>query len=160
MELKQQLKMKTNTTLFLVLLFISLQSCSLINNWQIMKSPWRDTSIYLTKSFVSNHIEIQTKVDKFVPSQNWYYGSITLKNNSKDTLRFNFNQRLVCDGDTLRCSYNYLPISYATTAFQVVPNACKSWNVVWSTQKKYRKNVRLELVLDSMVTMWEINKKW
>lgn len=140
---------------FIALLFLSLQSCSLFNNWFITKSPWFDSNIQLTKSFIASEIELQTKVEKYVPSRNWYYGSITLKNNSKDTLRFNFNQRLVCDGDTLRCSYNYLPVSYAYTAFQVVPNACKSWNVVWSTQKKYRKNMRLELVLDSLATSWK-----
>ena len=127
---------------------ILLPSCGLIIDFGISTSPWRDIQVNLSKSLNTKQIEIQTKIEKYVPSRDWFYGSITMKNNTKDTLQFNFNQRVVYEGDTLQSTYNFRPISYVHEAFQVLPNSSESWNVVWSTQKMYTKNVRLELVLD------------
>ncbi len=142
--------------LFFSLIF--LPSCGLIIDFGISTSPWRDIQINLSKSLITEHIEIQTKIEKYVPSRDWFYGSITMKNNTSETLKFNFNQRLVYGFDTLMCTYNFRPISYAHEAFQVLPNSSKSWNVVWSTKNMYTKNVRLELVLDGLMTRLNVLK--
>jgi hypothetical protein len=139
------------TEFFLSLILFILPSCGLLIDFGDSKSPWRDIQINLSKSVVSEHIEIQTKIEKYVPSRNWFYGSITMKNNTIDTLQFNFNQRIVYEGDTLQSTYNFRPISYAHEAFQVLPNSIKSWNVVWLSKKKYTENLTLEFVLDSLV---------
>ena len=134
---------------------ILLPSCGLLIDFGISKNPWRDIQVNLSKSRITEQIEIQTKIEKYVPSRDWFYGSITMKNNTKDTLQFNFNQRLICDGDTLQSSYNFRPISYAHEAFQVLPNSIKSWNVVWLSKKKYTENLTLEFVLDGELTQWK-----
>ncbi len=144
-----------------IVLFLSLvilTSCGLHIDFGDSKNPWKDIPINLSKSVVTEQIEIQTKIEKYVPSRDWFYGSVTMKNTTKDTLQFNFNQRLICDGDTLQSSYNFRPISYVREAFQVLPNSSISWNVVWSTKKKYTKNVKLELILDNTLNRWKIVK--
>ena len=97
----------------------------------------------------TNKIEIKTSVDNYKIGKSKFYGSITTKNNTNDTLIFNFNQAIIISGDTIRADYNIKPVSYAMQAFYIYPNSSTTWNVVWNYKQITDDYSELVIVADT-----------
>ena len=69
-------------------------------------------SCYLTNNFLtdktinqklvteSDEVKVTTFVEKYSTSKEWYYGKIEIENKTTRNFKFNFDQKLVLEGDT------------------------------------------------------------
>jgi hypothetical protein len=126
-------------------------------------------SCYLTNNFLtdkkinqklvteSDEVKVTTFVEKYSTSKEWYYGKIEIENKTTRNFKFNFNQKLVLEGDTLIADWNIYPISYAHQAFELVSKTTKNWTVVWRMEKdKFNKKAIIKIIPD--LTMIEFNQ--
>jgi hypothetical protein len=115
---------------FLLILLFGLNSCFLTKN------IITDKKINQIDISTSKELKITTKVKAYSPSKEWFYGTISIENNSGKRMLFNFNQKLNVKNDILTADYNIYPVSYAAEAFIIESNQTKSWNVVWHYEKE------------------------
>jgi hypothetical protein len=115
---------------FLLILLFGLNSCFLTKN------IITDKKINQIDISTSKELKITTKVKAYSPSKEWFYGTISIENNSGKRMRFNFNQKLNVKNDILTADYNIYPVSYSAEAFIIESNQTKSWNVVWHYEKE------------------------
>jgi hypothetical protein len=97
----------------------------------------------------SNKMLMRTNVERYSPSKKWFYGSIEIVNKTEDTLSFNFNQGLKTGKDTIFADYNFVPVSYAFSAFYIYPQKSKVWEVVWKTKSDEIDINNIELLSDT-----------
>jgi hypothetical protein len=94
-------------------------------------------------------VEIKTIVHKYVIRDSTYYGSITTTNNTLDTLLFNFNQKIIIEGNIIRADYNIYPVSWAPQAFYVLPKSISTWKVAWKSKTIITDPFKLTLIPDT-----------
>jgi hypothetical protein len=131
---------------FLLILLFGLNSCFLTDN------IITDKKINQINISTSEKLKIITKVKAYSPSKEWFYGTISIENNSGKRMSFNFNQKLNVKNDILTADYNLYPVSYATEAFIIEANQTKLWNVAWHYKKeKFESTVKPQIIPDLTV---------
>ncbi len=101
----------------------------------------------------TNKVKIKTTVDNYASAKKEFYGTITICNQTADTLTFNFNQTLLIDNVEIKSDYNIKPISYACQAFDINPKDCKTWDVKWKVEKEISSLENLILKADTTIAL-------
>ncbi len=131
---------------FVLILLFGLNSCFLTNN------IITDKTINQIDISTSEELKITTKVKAYSHAKEWFYGTISIENNSGKRMRFNFNQKLNVKNEILTADYNLYPVSYAKEAFIIEPNQTKSWNIAWHYKKeKFESTLKPQIIPDLTV---------
>ena len=94
---------------------------------------------------------IKTDVETYSKSEKRFYGKIHICNLTQDTIGFNFYQMLHLKNEVLKADYNFKPISYAYTAFLILPKQCSTWEVVWNSKEEVNDFEEIYLTADTTV---------
>ena len=138
-QIREKHSMKNGLLFFITLIIFS--SCS--NYIRVNKHLETNTNKY----------KVKTTVDNYSSTKKEFYGTITICNQTADTLTFNFNQTLLIDNAVLKADYNIKPISYACQAFDINPKDCSTWDVRWKTEKDISNFENVELKADTTILL-------
>ena len=136
-KLKEKHIMRNAIIFFITLIIFS--SCT--NNKHINKQLETNT----------NKLKVKTTVNNYSSTKKEFYGTITICNQTTDTLKFNFNQTLLIDNVEIKSDYNIKPKSYACQAFDIKPKDCSTWDVKWKAEKEISNLENLILKADTTV---------
>lgn len=96
-------------------------------------------------------MSILTIVETYSQSEKRFYGNIKICNRTADTIRFNFDQLLKTENELAKADYNFKPISYICWVFDIIPNECSTWEVIWQTKEEVKDFEHLSLIADTTV---------
>jgi len=98
-------------------------------------------------------VTIKTFVKDYSSRNKAYSGTISICNTTADTIRFNFNQSLIVEDQALMAGYNSKSIPYPCEAFEIKPNDCSTWDVIWKTEKEISSPGNIDIKADTVVIL-------
>lgn len=103
-----------------------------------------------TNETTSSALTIKVTLDEYSKVNNWYYGTIQIKNKTKDTVIFNFNQSLTFEKApiTLPRAYEIEP-SKDFKKYHIVPGNTLFWKVYWKTDYPYYESENINIKIDT-----------
>lgn len=99
----------------------------------------------------SEKVTIKTVVKDYSSSDMTYSGTINICNATTDTIRFNFNQTLIIEDQALKADYNIKSTTYPCQAFEIKPNDCSTWDVIWKSEKEISGPGNIDIKADTTV---------
>lgn len=110
-------------------------------------------SVNVNKEFntIVTNLSIKTRVEKYSFSEKRFIGSISICNQTIDTILFNFNQFMSLEDEIIKADYNITPISYACQAFNIKPKDCSTWKVIWPTIKQFKNYINMDMKADTQI---------
>ena len=112
-----------------------------------------------TNVTTSSALTIKVTLDEYSKVNNWYYGTIQIKNKTKDSVIFNFNQSLTFDKAkiTIPRAYEVTP-SQDINKYLIVPDKTLFWKVCWKTDYPYYDNENINIKIDTTCVFRHYNE--